>query len=100
MQLPPVELIPSASPHSLSAVTGVGTLADVAREWHADGTTSAVNTDRNNAQRRDVQFCGGDDGTRTHDPLLANSIERTDANVDERETAGQLTLWTTANELE
>jgi len=41
---------------------------------------------------------GGDDGTRTHDPLLANSIERTDTDIDERETAGQLTLWTTANE--
>ena len=43
---------------------------------------------------------GGDDGTRTHDPLLANPKKRTNTDMGEREPAGQLTLWTTPNDPE
>ena len=47
-------------------------IAVVARKWHADGTTSAVRVSRGGLQLLDLHSCGGDDGTRTHDPLLAN----------------------------
>jgi hypothetical protein len=72
-------------------------LADVARKWHADGTTSAVSGGRGKEMRSDQDLRGGDDGTRTHDPLLANPKKRTNTDTGERETAGQLTFWMTPN---
>ena len=46
----------------------------VTRKWHADGTTAAGRVGRSAQQRSDQDFFGGDDGTRTHDFLLAKQV--------------------------
>jgi hypothetical protein len=51
-----------------------GTLTVVARKWHADGTTGAVNVLWSALQRSHQGLLGGDDGTRTHDFLLAKQV--------------------------
>ncbi len=50
------------------------TLAVVARKWHADARDSADEADTAFSQRRDQDFYGGDDRTRTDDPLLAKQV--------------------------
>ncbi len=50
------------------------TLAVVARKWHADARDSAQEAGTALSQRRDQRLLGGDDGTRTHDPLLAKQV--------------------------
>ena len=41
---------------------------------HVEGTTADPATGPSDPQRSDQGFCGGDDGTRTHDPLLAKQV--------------------------
>ena len=41
---------------------------------HVVGTTTFPTSVREEPQRCDQDFCGGDDGTRTHDPLLAKQV--------------------------
>ena len=53
---------------------GSTTLTPVTRKWHADGTTGAEKVGRSAQQRSDQDFFGGDDGTRTHDFLLAKQV--------------------------
>ena len=52
----------------------VGELATVARVtqmWHADGTAGALSAGTTRTRGLHI---GGDDGTRTHDPLLAKQV--------------------------
>ncbi len=41
---------------------------------HVEGTTADPATGPSGPQRSDQPLCGGDDGTRTHDPLLAKQV--------------------------
>ncbi len=41
---------------------------------HVVGTPAGPSKPTNESQVPDQDFCGGDDGTRTHDPLLAKQV--------------------------
>jgi hypothetical protein len=41
---------------------------------HVVGTAAAPQEQLDESQARDQARCGGDDGTRTHDPLLAKQV--------------------------
>ncbi len=47
---------------------------ETVRGGHAVGTTADPESVTNEPQPRDQDFLGGDDGTRTHDPLLAKQV--------------------------
>ncbi len=47
---------------------------ETVRGGHAVGTPADPESVTNEPQPRDQDFLGGDDGTRTHDPLLAKQV--------------------------
>ena len=60
--------------HSLRLTLSAVYAEVVTQKWDADGTESAVNMQTGRARQCDQVFRGGDDGTRTHDPLLAKQV--------------------------
>ncbi len=58
----------------MTSINRSRTLAVVTRKWHADGTMGSVRAGWSQQQRSDQHQRGGDDGIRTHDPLLAKQV--------------------------